>query len=228
MKNSLRPSASRTRALGFENLETRNLMAGNVTATISNGNLKIVGDTAANDITVNFTANGALTVVGNNATTVNGAANAAFTNVSSVGIRLGEGNDVAVVDGNSFSLGGGVRITDRSGANTYTVREITLDGQVNIRASGGNQTVTVDDIFGSLVHIRTGVGNDTVNLGDITGSARLLTGRGDDDINFNGDITGNLFLNGGLGDDLLTITAGSEVNGRSHIISVSIDVPTLV
>ncbi len=99
-------SYSSGRRLGFESLETRRCMAGNVTAALVGGDLVVEGDADANTISiVEGAVDGEFIVLGGDdadgaATNVNGAPNglAVVSGVSgSLIVRLREGNDVVDV-----------------------------------------------------------------------------------------------------------------------------------
>lgn len=82
-----------------EPLEPRHLCAGNVTATVSEGNLNVVGDGLANCLSVESAGEGKIQVRGFG-TSVNGAANAVriFSGVTGgVFIRTGGGDDLVRV-----------------------------------------------------------------------------------------------------------------------------------
>src|SRR3954465_6274485 len=95
------------RSCAFESLEDRSLLAGDVTASILNGNLLISGDKFANGITLApGTAANTVVVTGVNAgmgaTNVNGASNGAVTLsgfTGSLTIRMKGGNDNVTITG---------------------------------------------------------------------------------------------------------------------------------
>ncbi len=60
-----------SRRLGFESLEERRVMAGNVDVTAINGVVAIAGDAAANDIQLARVSTDAFAVYGRNGTTIN-------------------------------------------------------------------------------------------------------------------------------------------------------------
>ncbi|MCS7159309.1 MAG: hypothetical protein RMJ19_02455, partial [Gemmatales bacterium] len=87
--------------LWVEALEARSLPTNNVTATLIAGTLRIVGDAAGNDITVNVISS-SVVVTGNSGTTVNGVSTPAIfpaTQVKALDIRMNDGNDEVEVDG---------------------------------------------------------------------------------------------------------------------------------
>src|SRR5262245_43598107 len=100
------------RTLAVERLEERRLLAGNVTASVVNGNLVVSGDSASNDVVIAQTPSG-IVVLGQPGTTINGGAS--FTAVGVTGdvrVTLGGGNDtlqaaVAVPRDLTIDLGSG-------------------------------------------------------------------------------------------------------------------------
>src|SRR5262245_28666331 len=108
----MRTAADRRPRLELEQLEQRCLLAGNVTATVVCGNLFVVGDSQANDISIYQTTAGTIKVVGNFDTTVNSSGNPFETTcaVDDVIVSMGGGNDgvnmTLVVNGNLTVLAG--------------------------------------------------------------------------------------------------------------------------
>lgn len=95
----------------FESLESRNLLAGNVTASVVEDDLVITGDAAANNIQVSQPANGdwQVKVIG---TKVNGSNSAhTFSGVNDIDIYLDAGNDVSKMQNGTLSGEVGVHYT---------------------------------------------------------------------------------------------------------------------
>ncbi len=92
-----RSSKRACRSLSFEACERRNLMAGNITATLVGTTLNIVGDGGANVVFITKPTSTRVTVSGQ-ATTVNGTSTPSnFTGVLNLNINLGAGNDAVVI-----------------------------------------------------------------------------------------------------------------------------------
>jgi hypothetical protein len=157
---------------GFEKLEDRVLMAGNVTAVVSGGNLlTITGDDAANDIQI-YTQLGAsgtteLVIVGRNGTTVNAGAEATIlTGVVTAGIEditidLGKGNDVLDVNGlfglnstadNTLTVNGGF------GGDLLSIADVNLPN-FDLTVTGPASVITSPD------DLTDNDGNDVVSIG---------------------------------------------------------------
>ena len=71
-KLASRKSAITNRRLGVERLQARELLAGDVTAAVTNGFLVIRGDDAANELTIERISGDRVQVTGATGTTING------------------------------------------------------------------------------------------------------------------------------------------------------------
>ena len=173
-----------------EALETRRLLAGNVTAVLDGGTLVITGDNKSNDVLVVMDAN--THVVAVPGTTVNGGtANVDFGGLPDLAISTGNGEDtVDVVD----PLDQNISINTGNGQDSVSVRTVNFDS-------------STDDLT-----INTGNGNDSVllqdslaNVLDIHGDLNINTGNGSDDITFVGvvGVFGDATIDGGHGPDTL-------------------------
>src|SRR6478752_3145867 len=97
---------SQGRRCAFESLETRQMMAGDVTASIAHGMLKIKGDDLDNGITIAAGATAGTVVItgvtaGGSATTVNGGTTAVTLTGFTAGMKIDmeDGNDSVAVTG---------------------------------------------------------------------------------------------------------------------------------
>src|SRR3954471_17120751 len=100
--NTKQKKRSTARRLFLEYLESRQVLAGNVLASVVHGQLNITGDAADNGVTLRTAAGGGLEVVGTSAggaaTTINGQAN--FTTTAAIrgtNIDLRAGNDTLAI-----------------------------------------------------------------------------------------------------------------------------------
>ncbi|MDH3719008.1 MAG: hypothetical protein OES79_12895, partial [Planctomycetota bacterium] len=104
-------TGGRQRLARFESLEPRHLLAGNVTAAVVDGDLRLTGDSLDNTAMVSV-IDGDVVVEGLDDTTVNGSATPfiAFSGSSRIAddllARLGGGGDVLL-------LAGGLEVADR-------------------------------------------------------------------------------------------------------------------
>src|SRR3954469_10539995 len=132
------------RRLNLEGLESRALLAGDVTVAVLNGNLSIVGDSAANDITIQegATANsivvtGIGTTGGN--TTINGGTNiGTFTGLTrNIPVRMNGGDDTVSVLAD-LAAPGNLSISMGSGDDTVAIGDgSTIAGKLSITTDGG-------------------------------------------------------------------------------------------
>ncbi|MCC7084407.1 MAG: hypothetical protein IT427_05305 [Pirellulales bacterium] len=168
-------SKALSRTLRIEQLETRTLMASNVTAAINTaGDLEIRGNSQSNVVAVTQFNSGVWKVAGLLGTTINGKHSEKFEYISGMNVSLGRGNDgLAIVKGN-------------------------LDGALNVRTSSGFDGVAITRFTACSIYVSTGADTDAVLLADVTlqipdmesdfaaqtqgefGTAIFNTGSGDD------------------------------------------------
>ncbi|QDU25196.1 hypothetical protein ETAA8_02590 [Anatilimnocola aggregata] len=167
------PSGRGFQRLAMEKLEDRSLMAGNVTAVVTNGVLVVTGDTADNGITIDYNqTTDAYSVIGttptgSTATTINGLdtsvpANAQIFNNVTKGIRViaNNGNDLLVfgaATSTSFVVDGFVDIQMGNGNDTVTIGR-------NGNAAGGAAPIANEFEVGTTMAIKLGSGNDTLDI----------------------------------------------------------------
>lgn len=165
------------RKLGCERLENREVMAGNVLATVtSTGMLSLQGDAASNGVEVTYSSVDGYHIKGltqgGAATTINGHADAWF-HANSIGVTLGNGNDLLNTVNCLFNSAG---IDMGAGSDTLNMIGTTISqkgdtarifmgtyGQVD------NDTVLLsnDKFYGNLA-MYLGGGNDTANFTNTT------------------------------------------------------------
>jgi hypothetical protein len=150
-----RRNAALSHRLGFESLEGRLMMAGNVNVSVSGGDLVVTGDSAGNVLGITqVVQNGALvagkfSVEGSDGTTINGQTGAqTFQNVTDdFRINLNGGPD-------SLRLGAGL-----------TFGRFVIPDDLEINSGTGNDTILLDGIsVGDDATIITGSGDDTVGV----------------------------------------------------------------
>ncbi len=189
MRNRPKPNG---RMLRFEPLETRALLAGNITASVNAGELDITGDTASNSVQVWQTGSGTWKVQGI-ATTINGS-HATFTATGVTGnieanlndgnnfikvfngtvpgalsIITGKDNDIVQVTKVSTGLsttGGAssLAIDVGNGNNTVTLSGVTTSGETQIDSVNGNAVISLSNV--------------TANTSDLIGTNDVDTGNG--------------------------------------------------
>jgi hypothetical protein len=209
-----------SRRLQCEPLENRSLLAGNVLASVSNGNLLISGDAAGNTISVESLGSGVVQVRGFG-TSINGAANAirTFQVTGDVNIDMGDGDDVLRVT--NVLLPGDLNIVLGTGNNDLLMGRTTagdttrfgstgtgpLQVSGNLQIAGGVQTDKVsqaDVHVGGLASINLDGGNDQFNTSRITGATENVT------------YNGALALAMGAGNDLMNVV-GLQTNNNVNV-----------
>lgn len=170
----------------FERLESRALLAGNVTAQLLGQTAFVNGDSADNSVEI-VVDGGNVVVRGLDDTTINGGT-ADFVLAAGTAIPrdfysfLGAGNDSLSVDG------------------------VTIGRHANIQAGAGNDSVAImgSSVIGWNLNINGSGGNDTISVQDsnVTGTAKLTGGSGADLMITSGsNVSNHLRVNGGAGDD---------------------------
>src|SRR5262245_56598606 len=135
----MRAYRNQSRRFGFESLEHRTLLAGNVTAAVAAGTLALNGDGSGNAIQV--WQSGANWKVQGLGTTVNGSFSVqTFAGVTNIVAALEGGNDfIRVFDG-------------------------VLPGALVVSDSGGNDVAQLSNITAASITVNVGDGRDTVAL----------------------------------------------------------------
>ncbi len=193
---------TQTRKLAFEQVENREMMAGNVSAAIWGNELVIVGDNQSNQIEVTEIGNNFVQIKATDGTTVNGAASAYFYNPSdNVNAYMNGGNDRLLM----MSTAGRTTTFNKtyidmgSGSDYLGLWGTAIFGQATLitGADWENESDTIDAgkhpfnpsfhsaNFWSNLDIRTGGGDDYVTMRENTnvyGNLSVLTGSGNDQV----------------------------------------------
>ncbi len=163
------------------------MLAGNVTASLVDGDLIVTGDRLDNSVEIAIVS-GDLVVRGFDDTTINGAVTpfvavaGSATIADDLFVRLGSGDDVLI-------LNDGIEVTDRAlislsnGNDEFGASNITVGTDLNIFAWRGDDTIHLDNIdVGDDLLIHSTTGDDTINVlnSDISDDVRVTTGKGND------------------------------------------------
>jgi hypothetical protein len=189
-------SNRKNRKLTFQTLESRQLMAGNVSAAVINGDLVVKGDANSNDIAIFQVMQqgqiipGRYVISGLNGTTINhGTGGFSATGVNRdflVEMNLGGNDHVAIGNMNpsnpnltnaSFVVPRNLKVTlDTSGDNNLEIKGITVRNNATITAGAGDNTMNIRGTFGTKspfttfphgdLTIQAGGGNDLVEVHD--------------------------------------------------------------
>lgn len=213
-------------------LESRTLLAGNVTAKLLGGDLYLAGDSASNEVYVAETSAG-LIVRGVNGTKINGAATdfvaypASAERTGSIIATLGKGDDrlqldTLELDGQLIVIGGkgndqlgltnatvhgNVTFIGESGNDTFYTEGTTIDGYLNTTLGKGNDLVATKSTHIKKTVTVVGVsGADRISLDSTTldEAFHAFLGKGSDDIRMsNGTTIARVYLVTGGGSDLV-------------------------
>ncbi len=209
-----RSSKTTSRHLRVEALETRRLLAGNVTAEVSRfGNLLITGDADSNDIqiAVDPVIPGRVTIAsGTDLTTINGlATEQTFQTRRDIRIDMNDGDDSVEVEGNDFGSATRNFIYDGGdGTNSLDVGSYIVPGIVQITngdklGSGGFFDVNLAAmVVGHDVTIHNGDGDWEVQIDGSTigGDVRITNGDGNTLVTGEGNnVLGKYFIKNGHG-----------------------------
>jgi cyclophilin family peptidyl-prolyl cis-trans isomerase len=230
----------------LEALEARTLLAGNVAAVVSGGNLLLTGDSAANTVQVTV-RDGDVIVEGLDGTTINGQATpfVAVDNGTTIAglltVALGGGDDTFRLQG-PITVRERVTIADKHGTTRVGITAATLQDDLIVLTGkrsdavsllnttiagnthfslgrGNNQLALMNtDVTGNF-SVRTKKGADDVVLQDseIGGAFHARTGRGADNIVVEDtQVTGNLVALTGAGADFVLFD-GAQVTGHAAL-----------
>ena len=213
---------------GFEALEDRVLLAGNVTVAFNAaGDVVVTGDSASNQIEIqDLDGDGSYTIVGLNGTTVNYSAavvaadifdaddadNGVFGAGAVAGdtfiVNLGKGNDELFVTDAGFGgdIGAGVNLTVNMGTGNDLVDVLGAGGtvfdHVNIDLGAGNDELILNDFIATSVSVSGAAGNDEITLVNfVADSVGVSGGAGSDLIGVGFAGIDTLSVNGGAGKD---------------------------
>ncbi len=220
--------------LSMQRLESRQMMAGDVSAYMENGNLYVLeaaGQAGApNAVEVSQLTNGMVRVKGalnqgGSTTLVNGQTFRDFsipTNSQTTGhlvVNLGGGNDsVTVGTGqivnriNTISINtASPNANDLGDADFVRFNRVNTRGGSNIFTGSGTDNVVIDNSyigtnFPGYFAVNAGEGNDSVRFFGLTtkGNVNVLTAGGNDHIDVSSSTIGD-----GVGVDILSIYAGA-------------------
>jgi hypothetical protein len=197
---------TQTRRLALEPLEGR--WCPTVTASLSGGTLTISGTPdGAVALTQDSTTAGTFTV------TDKGAAlsNSPFTGVKNVRLNLTSADDAVTIDLGGQTLSGGILANLGAGANSLTVQDGTLGG--NLLVSG--DTAVPCGPRGANPAADTGLDTITLAAGTTVKNLGVLTGQGGANVTVAGDVTGDLAVD--------AFYRGGSANGSSLTLSGTVD-----
>lgn len=232
-RNVSRPTTSRR--IGVESLEARELMAGNVDVTLSNGNLLLTGDNAGNGVQIRQISANKLAVVGLKQaganTSINGAGFQVFSGVTgSVTFNMNGGNDqVDVTNGQGFfasqpglptsfqpvDFARNVTVNLGDGNDLLAMEDADVNGGLKIDGGFDNGVDTIDlegistqGLKSLALEIDTRGGADVIDIefADLAGSVDIDSGNENDFVKlFFAEIGGDLTIRTQAGEDTVQL-----------------------
>jgi hypothetical protein len=196
-----RTQKTRKQRIGFETLENRSMLAGNVAAAVNSGFLNICGDSKGDQFVVHQLQTGDWVVAGLNGTKINGQKTATFSEVFSINIKTLGGNDVVGVAGGILP---GPLCIDTGAGNDIVGLAALQVGSVNVSTGAGNDALVVAGLKTSSENTETPTISPSFE-GSSSGSVNLDAGDGTNIVLLAGITTSNLSLCTGKGSDFIGI-----------------------
>ena len=210
-------------AMGIESLEDRQMLAGNVVATITGaGDLVVRGDAADNTVAVEVDSVGNVTVTGYDGTTVDDT-NLSSTQLSgNIRISTFGGDDNVAIYGGDYDIPvENISIVTGSGNDQALIANVDgIDGQVNINTGVGNDAATIKyaNATGNVT-INSGAGSDTNVLNTVTGNDIKINSGADADADF-------VYQTAAVDDMTITSTSGNDTVNIEGVIAADLNVST--
>ncbi|MFN9626739.1 MAG: beta strand repeat-containing protein, partial [Planctomycetota bacterium] len=212
-KTANRKVVTAARRLSLEKLQARELLAGDVTAAVTNGFLVVRGDDAANELTIERISGDSVRITGATGTTINGLTQPAI-------LRVRKGYDIAT--------GGGDDKLTVIGLNAVGRYEIRMD------LGAGNDVLVASNLLAQRIHAGGGDGNDSITLRNSRSrrGSGVGGGAGDDTMVLENLRFGNgSCIDGGTGKNTVTQTnnrfgvrftqINTDPNAPSDIVNVA-------
>lgn len=206
------------RRLRFEGLETRAMLAGNVTVTLAATTLTLVGDASANEIEITAGANpGEYVITGLNNTQINGPSliNDPFDNLV---VQLAGGSDIFTVRGisatNRLNVAGDINIDNADGNNTNKLINVQLNDDLTVTKVAGASESNLE------LNATTIVGDTILSAGGFNGDSKTV-------ITADSRIQGNLTVTNNVGEDHFILHL-STVDGNVTINNGNGDTRTVI
>ncbi|MFN9346362.1 MAG: beta strand repeat-containing protein [Planctomycetota bacterium] len=212
-KTANRKVVTAARRLSLEKLQARELLAGDVTAAVTNGFLVVRGDDAANELTIERISGDSVRITGATGTTINGLTQPAI-------LRVRKGYDIAT--------GGGDDKLTVIGLNAVGRYEIRMD------LGAGNDVLVASNLLAQRIHAGGGDGNDSITIRNSRSrrGSGVGGGAGDDSMVLENLRFGNgSCIDGGTGKNTVTQTnnrfgvrftqINTDPNAPSDIVNVA-------
>lgn len=208
------------RSCSFESLEDRRLLAGDVSASIVQGDLVIEGDSQDNGISITAGATPGTVVVtginvGGSATNLNGTANGSVTLsgfTDDLKIKMKGGNDAVTITG--LTVPDDADIDGGDGNDTFTLSNVTINDSLDMDLDKDDDTATLTNVTVSdEAEIEGSRGADNVTItNSIFDELEVEIGRDNDNLNISGTtVHDETELDGGKGTNILRTGSGNSL-----------------
>lgn len=208
-----RAKKTRRDTLGsIERLEERRVMAGDVTARLDNGTLKIDGTAMPDEVWVSVSRLGAIVVQ----TRFADLGSWSPSQVRAIDARMGDGADKLWVNLSRVSSVGSIKVNTGQGTfdsieiKNATVGSLTVDGR-----SGNAASVSVfDSTVSNTAEVTLGGGNDRVKFArSAFETLKVTAGAGDDNVNVENSQIRRAEIALGAGNDYFATNGSVTING---------------
>lgn len=219
MNQGQKKQLGRRKRCFLERLEPREVMAGNVSASIAGGNVVLSGDPLGNQVTIARNSPTSITITGIN-TTINGGNKPITFNgfQRDLTVNLNAGNDIVRFVNSSdsvFQVLGNLTVKTGDGADQVHFAQVSVGGKLSVDTGAGNDRVSTSTGSGTWglevasaasILAASGKDNFTIDNANFHSTATIKTGNDNDQL----AITDSAFagiadLQGGSGTDGLTI-----------------------
>lgn len=213
--------------------------SGNVTATITNGNLQITGDNSANTVVIYTDQNGNTFVAGAGGTQVNGIRSPfAVTAIGNAVINLGGGDDQIVVLGPAADAAATLSVETGTGNDQVLISDAATNAAVTLSNSGGTDVRRIQSsqvgsltlggpgssliqgstVNGGLTSSSNGITNLVVTGSTVAGATNVSGSALNDNVIVSRSIFGGAFtVAGNAGNDVVALINRSEFNAAVSI-----------
>lgn len=236
-RRKIRQHGARERKLRLEQLETRALLAGNISVDVAGGNLIVRGDNRDNQVAILQLGSGEYAVIGFNGTEVEGEAEPFVVSGVNGNIDvdlkkgndlLGVGNDVSGLIALAQALGFGDELGDAEALEEDLLdllesadapERLEVPRHLLVRTGDGHDGVGVSADIGRGVNVNLGNGDNTFALVNSTVEDNVIarSGSGADDLLVSVSLIDGV-LDANMGNGVNSVTVSDTGIGKSAVI----------
>ena len=218
-KNRRRQRLNRNHS--YNVLETRRLLAGDVTIVEGGGVLTILGDALANEIEVTQNQSGQIVITGVDTTVNGGAAVTSSGQHDHVTFVMAGGNDRVVI--NNVNINKQLTFHGQAGADRLTLSNVDMR-YLHVQGNDGNDTFEIDASVRKSAYFFLGDGNDTLAISNLRSGRNLKVfgGNGNDTfVSSTATVNRKFEINLENGNDRVLLT-GRTSAGRKALINTGL------